>query len=271
MLKKDTRRQLKEHGWLEIAKKHSNPYLALNRLRDQGIEAINDLCLFAKKLPTNTLNDIFSDYNVARLAAAILRENEHPNTEDDARRIQLAARLVEIGIDRCVRLYERKIEQNSVLSEPIISQLTKAQDICNEISFKMRIPKIKAAAEKEDLLYLFNWGRISDVYEKKVSEIEGEDTKKFIKYCDWEFYESTGPRFIEIVHRISQISDNDTGFEFTDMYGNRFGGQMTISREEKKGYLVLRDAGKTILKRTFVVKIELDDIYVYKKKKDALL
>jgi len=117
MLKKDTRRQLREHGWLEIAKRHSNPTLALKRLKEQATEAINDLSLLAQKLPDDTLKDIFNYANINKLINSLLAETKFDggtSALDDIEKTELASLMARRGIDFCIKQYGQKIETNSV-------------------------------------------------------------------------------------------------------------------------------------------------------------
>ena len=192
MLPKLTRKKLVEHTWVEIARKDSNPYQTLHRLQRKAITAINDLALIAQKLPDEAQKEIFSYTNIKRLASAILRGNEpiagNTTTIVDVRRIELAALLVRVGIWICIEQYQTKVEQDSDLNDLTINHLLRALDICNAISFKMKLPQVEEEAEKEDLIYLFNWTRIKEVHESKVFELKGGDTKKFVRllsdiYC----------------------------------------------------------------------------------------
>ena len=95
----------------------------------------------------------------------------------NSRRLQLAAMLVEVGMKVCIEEYQTKIEQDSVLNDLTINHLSKARDICNAISFKVRLPQVQEEANKANLTYLFNWNRIEEINETKVRNLKGEDTR----------------------------------------------------------------------------------------------
>lgn len=270
MLKSDTRRRLKEHGWLEIAKRHSNPHLALNRLRDQAIEAIDDLTLLAQKLPTNILNDIFNYKRIGTLTFQMLKERERiSDPSDDSRRIRLAALLVSMGISQCANQYASKIEQNSVLNEAVSSQLSKAVEICNEISYKIRAPEIEAKGGK-DLGYLFNWSRINDVYNNR---IEGEETWKFYRFCE-DVLEGDPNNIIYSIDRVREIirMDDDLGtirFIFSNDEAQDLTGDFVLDWNNNLAYFRLEKNGKMRVIRTLVIKREHKDVYVFERKKES--
>jgi hypothetical protein len=269
MLKKDTRRQLREHGWLEIAKRHSNPTLALNRLKEQAIEAINDLALLAQKLPDKTLKDIFNYTNMSKLINSLLAETKLDgggSALDDIEKTVLASLISRRGIDFCIKQYGQKIETNSVLNESTIAQLNKSIDICDTIAFKMELPQIHAEAQKEGLNPLFNWNKIEEVHETKVSEIKGEDTKKFISFLENE--RDKAP--FAIINKInpSIFFDNAIEFEFTDIADDHYKGVLDIDTKGKNGSLLLteNDNRGLILKRSLIVRIKNENLYVYEEK-----
>ncbi|MDP9288108.1 MAG: hypothetical protein M3P08_07915 [Thermoproteota archaeon] len=298
MLKDDTRRRLKEHGWLEIAKKHSNPHLALNRLRDQGVEAIKDLTLLAQTLPSNTLKDIFNYENVDELMESILTgtttvdpvykfmTTERFTTEsvNNPWKTHLASLLVSEGIHYCMQQYKSEIEKDSILNEPVMSQLQKSKEICDQIAFKMRSSQIQSIERKENLVYLFNWAKIRPCFGMTAHEVQGEDTCKFLDFCNNEILKTTEPAPIEIVHR---ISDNGyrTEFEFIDWWRRHVGGSLDIDVESKTAdlsnppdfrvkntanFTVQRD-GKVILSKTLIVRAQDNNVYVYKEKENEII
>ena len=276
MLTKDTHRRLKEHGWLEIEKKHSNPYVALNRFKHQATEAIDDLTLIAQKLPDATLKDIFNYTNIKKLTSAVLNDNEllvgdSTTTADDVRRLQLATLLVEIGIQTCIEQYQSKIEQDSILNELTISHLSRAREICNAISFKVRLPHLEEEAEKRDLVYLFNWNRIKEIHEIKVSELKEEGTKQFVGLLSDIYYGHTlvPPDVINTISFNQTEEDRNSNIlvEFTDFYGGQCHGRISLNLEKKTAHLSMHTEDKRILQHDFVIKIENENLYVYKKRK----
>ncbi len=275
------RKKLNAHNWLEIARRDSNPSQTLYRFRSQGNRAINDLILLAEKLPDDTLKDIFNYTNISKLASAILEKNEVGDSttvdEDAGRRIQLATRLVEIGIETCINQYQSKIEQNSVLNKYVIDELREARDLCNEISFKIRLPRIEEAAKKEDLIYLFNWNKIEEVYEPKVvSDLKGEQTKKFAEFLESKYYDLMSMRgirsmplgVINMIHFDRSYTERHVmDFEFTDIDGYRVKGEITLFGQ-KTPVLYMEIEGETMAQRNFVIRKENDDILMYEKREN---
>jgi hypothetical protein len=275
LLPKSTRKKLLEHNWEEIASRDSNPYQTLHRLRSMANRAINDLTLIAQRLPDEAQKDIFSYTNIKKLASAILRENElivgNSTTIVDVRRIELAALLVRVGIWICIEQYQTKIEQDSDLNDLTINHLLRARDICNAISFKMRLPQVEEEAEKEDLTYLFNWNRIKEVHESKVFELKGGDTRKFVRLLSDIYCVGSKMSPADVINAISfDQSQNDPDsnilFEFTDMYGGQCHGSMSLIIEKKTALLSMFLEDKQTLRHDFIIKMENENIYVCDKK-----
>lgn len=283
MLNTDTRRRLKEHGWLDIAKKHSNPSMALSRFRTQAIEAIDDLVLMAQKLPEDVIKDIFNHANIKKLASITVRGSDGPAAResgisvDEVRRIQLAALLVDIGMRTCIELYRTRIEKDSDLNKLNIDHLWRAIEICNAISFKSRLPQLEKEAEKDALIYLFNWNRINNVHETKIGQVEGEDTNRFLNFLqDIAIGELGDP--IDIINTINYDphsydwnagSEAERVFEYTDIYGDHVDGNIWLNFEDKTGHLSMRVRGEEVervLHPNLVVRIENEYIYVYRQR-----
>jgi hypothetical protein len=277
MLPKPTRRKLIEHTWVEIARRDSNPYQTLHRLQRNAIMAINDLTLIAQKLPDEAQREIFSYTNIKKLTSAIL-ENElvvgNSSTMVDVRRIELAALLVRLGIWICIEQYQTKIEQDSDLNDLTINHLLRARDICNAISFKMRLPHVEEEAEKEDLIYLFNWNRIKEVHESKVFEIKGGDTQKFVRLLSDIYCVGSNTSPADVINTISfdqsqNEPDSNILFEFTDLYGNQCHGSMYLFIEKKIAHLSMFLEDKQTLQHDFIIKMENENIYVCDKREDV--
>lgn len=261
------RKKLLELNSVDMLENESNPSQTLRRLRDEGNQAINDLALLAQKLPADTFKDIFNYTNIGKLFKSLFSETEFDggNSALDMQKTELASLLARIGINFCKKQYEQKIETNSVLNESTIAQLNKSIDICDTIAFKMKIPIIHAVSEKEGLIYLFNWNKIEEVHEMKVSEIKGEDTKKFVSFLENERKDCP----LTIIHKINLdiFYDDAREFEFTDVGGYRYKGILEIDRKGKKGSLLAEnDNHELVLERPLIVKMENEDLYVYMKK-----
>jgi hypothetical protein len=278
LLPKSTRKKLLEHNWVEMARKDSNPYQTLHRLRTKAIRAVDDLILIAQRLPYETQKEIFDYKNTKKLVLSILGENDSLSGNSDihdSRRLQLAASLVEIGMKVCIEQYQTKIEQDSVLNDLTINHLARARDICNAISFKARLPQVEEEAEKEDLVYLFNWNRIQEIHEIKVDSVKGQDTKKFLQFLQDICLEEGTP--FDVINTISFAADSYhsdldfpglLNFEFTDIYGNHGYGSILLNFEERAAYLNMK-AWDVTIRRDLIVKTEDEDLQVYKKRRSA--
>jgi hypothetical protein len=275
LLPKSTRKKLLEHNWEEIASKDSNPYQTLQRLRGKAIRAVNDLILIAQRLPDESQKEIFNYANIKKLVSAILKENEliagNSTSIDNVRRIELAALLVRLGIMICIEQYQTKIEQDSILNDLTINHLLRARDICNAISFKIRLPQVEEEAEKEDLIYLFNWNRIEEVHESKVFELKGQDTKKFVRLLGDIYYAGYYYCPPDVINTISfdqtqDDPDSNIVFEFTDYYGGQCHGSISLTIEKKTAYLFMHLEDKRTLQHDFIIKMENENIYMYEKR-----
>lgn len=244
-------------------------------MQRKAITAINDLILISQRLPDEAQKEIFSYTNIKKLASAILRENElivgNSTTIVDVRRIELAALLVRVGIWICIEQYQTKIEQDSDLNDLTINHLLRARDICNAISFKMRLSQVEEEAEKDDLIYLFNWNRIKEVHESKVFELKGGDTQKFVRLLSDIYCVGSNMSPADVINTISfDQSQNDPDsnilFEFTDFYGGQCHGSISLIVEKKTAHLLMHLEDKRTLQHDFIIKMENENIYLYDKR-----
>jgi hypothetical protein len=218
------------------------------------------------------LKDIFNYANIHKLINSLLAETKFDggtSALDDIEKTELASLMARRGIDFCIKQYGQKIETNSVLNESTIGKLTNSKDICDTIAFKMKIPQIYAEAQKEGLIPLFNWNKIEEVHETRVSEIKGEDTKKFISFLENERHKAP----FAIINKINPtiFFDNAREFEFTDIADDHYKGVLDIDTIGKNGSLLLtkNDNRQLILKRSLIIKIENENLYVCMKKNEA--
>jgi hypothetical protein len=264
MLRQDMRRQLREHNWLDIANAASNPQQKLTRLRDEAIQALEDLILLAKKLPDHKQKEIFNYPNIDKLVNAILNASpdSHDSIEDSARKTELASLLVKRGAEFCIQEYQSKIETNSILNESNISKLKDSIDICDTISFKMKSPEIRSVEQKEDLSLLFNLSKIEEVlHNTPVSQVEGDDTRKFLDFCERVLASPIG-----FIHLISPDPIMDaTHFKFIDpLERDVMSGIIDIDLHNGVAQFQAEKGDKITIKRDLVVKIQNDgDLHIY--------
>jgi hypothetical protein len=264
MLRQDMRRELREHNWVDIAKAASNRQQKLNRLRDQAIQALEDLVLLAKKLPDHKQKEIFNYPIIDKLFSAILNmsPDSHDSIEYSGRKTELASLLVKSGAEFCIQEYQSKIETNSILNNSNISKLKDSIDICDVIAFKMKSPEIRSVEQKDDLTLLFNLSKIEEVlHNTPVSQVEGDDTRKFLDFCERQFASQ-----IAFIHLISRdpIMDS-THFKFSDpSERNVMRGTIDIDLQNRLAQFVADKGDKITLKRDLVVKIQNNgDLHIW--------
>jgi len=221
-----------------------------------------------------TQQKIFDYSNINRLFNAILKGSPdgQDSSQHNARRAELAALLVRRGSYFCIEQYESKIETSSILNKSNISNLKNSIDICDTIAFKTKLQEIQSVEQKEKLIFLFNWSKIEEiVHDTRTSELEGEDTKKFVAFFEKEF--GTPGRPFEIIHhiRLEPLEERGTMFEFSDASGMMaVTGVMDIDIEHKLAELWVNQGSELKLERNLVVKIQNDgDLYVYMDRSDG--
>jgi hypothetical protein len=273
MLEKVTRKELLKHNWLDYARNHSNSSVALKRFRDQAQRAINDLALFAEKLPEETQQEIFNYSNTNMLFSAILKggPDGQDSSQYNARRTELAALLVRRGSYFCIEQYESKIETSSILNKSNINNLKNSIDICDTIAFKTKLQEIRSV-EPKDRIFLFNWSKIEEiVHDTPVSGLEGEHTKNFVAFYEKEFGTPGVP--IEIIHhiRLEPFEECARTFEFSDASGMMgVTGVMSIDLEHKVAELRVNEGNEVKLQRNLVVQKQNDgDLYVFVDRSDG--
>lgn len=273
MLRKDVRRKLIEHNWVGIKDKISNPSQTLKRFRKEIDVAFGDMALLAKKLPEDNLQNMFTTKNISLLLYSILYGNNsryylgeqvHSNTDYNVNRAQLAALMARTGINFCIEQYETKIEHNSVLNEPIINQLKKAIEICDEIVTKMYMPQAQSTAHKNNLVYLFNGAKIVEIHSKRMDELRNDNVKKFVEFCNQQLGDGLPIIKIENISLpIHTDSDVDIKFDLIDVYGNHVVGTLFMYTSEAVGSATLCDIEMNSV-IDLVLQKENDGLYIYK-------
>jgi hypothetical protein len=189
MLRKDMRKKLQEHTWLEIARTNSNPSDTLRRLIDEANRAINDLILLADKLPNNKQAEIFRYDNLNRLLVSVLRgsldDSSSPSDKNLlGRYAHLSSLLATTGIRFCKNIYEHHIEQNPALKKATVEKLDDATEVCNAIAFKTYA--YPSSSYGSGLVFLFNWNNITDVKTTNPEKVQGDDNIRLIHYLNEE-------------------------------------------------------------------------------------
>lgn len=156
------RRKLIEQDWSEIEKQDSNPTQTWRRMRDQSIRAISDLTLLAKKIPEDKQDEIFDTKRIDELVVSILSSRKSYSFHDvlNRRKAELAAVLVERGINTSIFHYSRLDRDTPSLIGPTLDHLRKSISICDDISYKLRLKNVEEEAEEMKYRYLFSWNNM---------------------------------------------------------------------------------------------------------------
>ncbi len=156
------RKKLLEHNWEKIEKQDSNHTQAWHRIRKQSITALDDLILLAQKLPEGKQGQIFSTKKIDRLVSCLLSmEGNHSSSNYlSSRKAELAALLVERGINVNVFHYSRLEQDIPSLIVPTVNHLKQSVSMCNDISYKIRLKNAEAEASEIKHEYLFSWNNM---------------------------------------------------------------------------------------------------------------
>jgi hypothetical protein len=162
MLSKSIRKKIFERDWVTIEKRESNPSQFWRRLKNQSITAINDLILLANKLPEDKQGEIFSPTRIEAFVAQILDLGELGLSHKDfnSRKSEIAARLVKRGIDLNICQYVESSPDTPSLIKPTLNHLRQTVNICDDISYKMKLKNIEEKEEGSKYRYLFSWNNM---------------------------------------------------------------------------------------------------------------
>jgi len=263
------RKKLREHNWLELARKDPNPSATLRRLTYEANKAINDLVLLAEKLPDDRVAEIFSKANTGKMVHQILEGNryEKKDVAFEGRITQIAALLVRLGTTECIKQYQLKVEPNSILNEPIINHLKRTHEICDEIASKMYLPNIKSKIGS-DVAYFFNWNKVDEMSDIPPDKVRGDDNKTFINFVRYPHgYSDDNIEYVRRIHFRDDFREADR-LEF-----KWINNQVHLDNE---GYLELAKIDMCVkvffyfgdtekLVTTLPIRIDNDDTYVLVK------
>ena len=156
------RKRISERNWLDIEKQDSNPSQLWRRLKEESITAINDLILLANRLPDDKQREIFSPTRVEDLITQIIYigffSQSHENF--NSRKSEIAARLIKRGIDLIINQYMNTSSETPSLIKPTLDHLNQSVDICNDISYKMKLKNIDEELKGLEYQYLFSWNNM---------------------------------------------------------------------------------------------------------------
>lgn len=257
MLDARTRRDLKEHKFLNLKNNVSNPSQKLKRLANSSIAGIEDLALIGGETPEALQDQVFTSKKFELLIEKILKLESSLSkipsvNRTDARRAQLGAMLVNKGIKFLKLQYEFLEHDSPGLADIVLGQLSHAARISNEIANKVELLNIRNVASKTKLEYLFNWKKVNEKDEKLWSYLYGEIGEYF---------------GIENIER--SPDDRKLKFDLISEYEVLIASIMvSLSSKEDKATLLI-SKGSTKIEREFVVRWENDELYVFKKINDS--
>jgi hypothetical protein len=264
MLTDPMRKKIQEQSWSQIEEDDSNPTQTWRRLKDQSVEAINDLILLARKLPEDKQKEIFSPQIIDNFIRQILYLGErHPNSDSfNPRKAELAAMLVNRGIDVNSYQYLRLNEDTPSLVKTTVDQLEQCVSVCNDISYKLKLMSVEEEAEKTKYRYLFSWNNMI-----------GREKRRLLKFIT----DRTGDDQIEIFHGSIKRSDKAISFRFgqsidgEEMEFGTFGIEIYNSNTSAKVMISHEDLGLGIggiWDLDLLVRETLSDFNMYMKKED---
>jgi hypothetical protein len=263
MLTKPMRTKIREHNWMKIEEADSNPTQTWRRLKDQSIEAINDLILLAQKLPEDKQKEIFTVSMIDNFVRQILYlGGESPAYPDglNPRKAELAAILVRRGVDVNSYQYLQLNVDTPLLVKPTVDHLRQSSNICNEISYKLKLRNVEEEAEKMKYRYLFSWNNMLGREKRRLLNFIGEKIG--------------GDEYIEIFQGSIKRSDKTIEFKFgqtfekEEVYGSF---HITISDSKNRADITIFDeVNGDVLEMDLLVKETPgdSDFRIYMKRND---
>jgi len=258
LLDKNQRKRLSRQEWADIIKQDSNSSQAWQRIRDKANTVINDLILLSTKLPEEKQREIFHDKNIHKLMRSVVSRPDKIDIEQfNARRTSLAATLVWLGTLVCISQYRFLMQDTPDLGKAAISALDQSVAICRDIAYRTELMERDMEAEKQEMVYLFEWNKISTTkYTRRFAEF----IRKEVKYGLIDL----GP--IELSKRKNiRGTFKETPFESEPSWS------FIIELNDAKttaSFRVFDEDGNERARKILMVRKEYDDIVVYAKKKN---
>jgi len=256
LLDSRTRRQLKEHKFLNLKENTSNPSQKLKRLTQSSKTGIEDLALIASNTPELLQDEVFTTKKMRPLIEKILTLESNLSRSPsvnmvDARRSQLSAIMINKGIEFLKLQYEFLEHDSPGLANIVLDQLSHAARISNEIANKVELLNIRNVASKSKLEYLFNWKKVTEKDEKLWSYLYGHLGEPFG------------------ITRLKRSSDDrKIRFDLISPYDTAMGTvRITLDDEGNKAILLVTQ-GSTKIEKELIVRWENDEIYLFKKISD---
>jgi hypothetical protein len=265
MLGKLFRKRLLTQNWRDIMTQESNPTQSWHRIRDKANRMINDLILLGEKMPDEKQGEIFDEEKIFRLMRSILWKHDIDDIENtfegislDGRRTALSSLMVMVATEVCVEQYKLLMKDTPNLAEPTISHVRQSAAICRDIAYRSELMERDMDAEKQGLLYLFEWNKISTTkYTPRIAEF----IRKEVRFM----YIELGP--IEV----SKDGKNIRG-TFTDPpFDSESNWSFILDLNDTKTTATFRafdKNGNERARKNLVVKHEHDSVVVYARKKN---
>jgi hypothetical protein len=255
LLDKKQRKRFLTQNWVDIMKQESNSSQAWHRIRDRANTVINDLILLSSKLPEEKQREIFHDKNIDRLMRSLISKHDE---QPDARRTSLAATLVWLGTLVCISQYRFLMKDTPDLGKAAISTLNQSVAICRDIAYRTELMERDMEAEKQEMVYLFEWNKISTTkYTRRFADF----IRKEVKYGLIDL----GPIELSKDRKNIRGTFKETPFESEPSWS------FIIELNDAKttaSFRAFDEDGNERARKILMVRKGYDDIVVYAKKKN---
>ena len=228
-------------------------------MKNDSINAINELALIAQKAPEDKQNEIFDYKNVQKLLTSIFGSKSHYYIHKifSFRQLELASLLVEIGTSVCKSQIQKSNIDTLALAEATINHLDKSVDICKALSYRIELNKLEEQGAEEGLIFLFSWSKLRNRHEKRLMRfLEDETNDPLLAGLN---YDTSVPGIKR--YEVWAYTGYDHEKERTGILS------IELKPVENKARLSFRyDGNGYELVKDLIVKSYHDDFYIYAKK-----
>lgn len=217
-------------------------------------------------MPREGLEEIFRYDNMNEFIKAILQSEIKVHERNfDSRTTQLAALLVNLGVQYCESEYIQNVEQNPSLNKATIEKLDDAVEICDAIALKSYLNPL--SHYKGGLIYLFNWNNIQRVLElTAVRKVQGEDNIRLLHYLNDEFGKIQKIQILPSIHRKPpRISCNLINEKNSREVHCLFSKRNMNDRNLFVRALDETNRSELIFEKNLIINKETNDLLVYKQ------
>jgi hypothetical protein len=264
MLGKGLVKRLKSQKWIDAMKYGDNPTQTWTRTKIQVDRAIDHLTLLADKAPDEKQEEIFNEKKFFKLFRSLLKPHDlrtefETQPHLDGRRVTLAKTLVQLGTDVCVQQYRLIMKDTPDLAEPIISVLKQSAAICEDIAYRSELMERDMKAEKQAMVYLFEWGKIArSKYQRRLEQFILNELKEEGIQLESVIYKNS--KNIQGTFKLAPFEE-DPSWSFTLRLED-------ADLPTYAGFKVFDGNGDERASKMLVVKKDHDSISVYAKKKN---